>query len=272
MARRASPWYWPERSGWYVILNGQRHPLGNHPADAPPPQKRRGKWAIPLAIEQAFRKLLAAPSATPPPIQQNSGGITVAEVFDKYLDWCEKHRSPRTFEWYRDHIQSFMDTLKEPDKLPVPSLKPFHVIEWTDQHPNWSNAYRRGAIIAIQRPFNWADELGYISGSPIKKIKKPQPGRRDNHVTPEDFADIDNPERSDSITVERSCTSSSRAAFLKSPRGINGDGLSFLAGKFALLSLLLHLFDGSLGSLIFRIQFHDLAQHLLGSGQVYAFL
>jgi len=72
----------------------------------------------------------------------------------------------------------------------VSALKPFHVIEWADKHPDWSPAYRRGAIVAIQRPFNWAEELGYVSASPVKKIKKPQPQRRENPVTVEDFATI----------------------------------------------------------------------------------
>ena len=105
MARKPSPWYWPERNGWYTILNGQRQSLGNHPEDAPPPLKRRGKWVIPSAIEQAFHKLLVTPatSTAPTPVQ-NQDGLTVAEVFDKYLDWCEKHREPRTFEWYREAI------------------------------------------------------------------------------------------------------------------------------------------------------------------------
>lgn len=171
MARIPKPWFREDRQTYCVTIRGKRHDLGPDKTEA----------------DRLFHELMAKKPETPIPI---TTGLSVAEVFDKYLDWCEKHREPRTFEWYRDHIQSFMDTVKEPDKMPVPSLKPFHVIEWADQHPNWSNAYRRGAIVAIQRPFNWADELGYITGSPIKKINKPQPGRRENHVTPEDFADI----------------------------------------------------------------------------------
>src|SRR5262249_15638661 len=46
---------------------------------------------------------------------------------------------------------------------------------------------RRGAIVAVQRPFNWAEEMGHIAASPVKKIEKPQPRRRDNPITPEDF-------------------------------------------------------------------------------------
>ena len=41
--------------------------------------------------------------------------------------------------------------------------------------------HRRGAIVAVQRPFNWAEELGYIHSSPVKKIKKPRPAAGEIH-------------------------------------------------------------------------------------------
>lgn len=119
-----------------------------------------------------------------------SDGPTVAIILEKYLDWCKRHREPRTYEWYQDHIQAFIDFRPEVAKLAAAELRPFHVIEWCDSRPGWSGSYRRGAIVAIQRPFNWAEELGYIAASPIKRIKKPQPERRDNPVTPGDFAEI----------------------------------------------------------------------------------
>jgi integrase len=72
--------------------------------------------------------------------------------------------------------------------MAVTELKPFHVIEWVDRHPDWSPTFRRGAIIGLQRPFNWAADLGYIDSSPIKRVPKPAPQRRENPMTPEDFA------------------------------------------------------------------------------------
>src|SRR6516165_8575375 len=99
MARTPLPWYWPERKGWYTILNGKRQPLGPHPSDLPPPQKRKGKWVAPAAITQAFHALLAEPggatkTATNPRPQNvpTPDGLSVAEVLDRYLDWCQKHR------------------------------------------------------------------------------------------------------------------------------------------------------------------------------------
>lgn len=50
-------------------------------------------------------------------------GSSVAEVFDRYLDWCQKRRSARTYEWYKDHIQRFLDSLPDPAAKPVADLK-----------------------------------------------------------------------------------------------------------------------------------------------------
>jgi integrase len=194
VARKPSPWYWPERNGWYTILNGQRHSLGEHPADTPSPQKRKGKWVAPPQIQQAFHTLLATPPASfPVPTASPTNevvGLAVAEVLDKYLDWCRIHRAAKTHGWYRDHLQSFLDDLQAMGRLPAEQLKPFHVVEWADSHTDWSTSTRRGAILAVQRAYNWAEEMGHVAASPIKRIKKPSAGRRDNPITPEDFAVI----------------------------------------------------------------------------------
>lgn len=204
MARKPSPWYWPERHGWYTILRGQRQHLLDLPPEVPPPKKRKGRWVAPPEVEEIFHTLLVADAeekrgarkAAPP------SGPTVAEVFHKYLDWCKKHREPRTYDWYQDHIQNFLywwsDRHREnpgdyppSNKFPASELKPFHVVEWADSHgDSWSNAYRRGGIIAIQRPFNWAAELGYIAASPIRRVPKPQPQRREKPMGAEDFDGI----------------------------------------------------------------------------------
>jgi integrase len=188
MARKPSPWYWPERNGWFTILNGQRQPLGNHPADAPPPQKRKGKWVIPTAIDNAFHKLLSTPATAPPLPAQTRDGLSVAEVFDKFLDWCQKHREGRTYADYHDYIQKFLDHLKEKATMPVAGLRPFHIVEFVDSHKGWNDTTRRKSMIHLQRPFNWAAKLGYIPDNPVRHIEKPQAKRRDNPVTPEDFA------------------------------------------------------------------------------------
>lgn len=181
MPHHARPFFRTGR-GWYVQLGKQQIKLcdGSKNSDT-----EAAAWERYHLVMAERGTMQSVPKTSP----QNDGPLMV-EILDKYLDWCKKHRAGRTYEWYRDHIQSFLDSLPDAATMRVTALKPFHVIEWADKHPGWSNAYRRGAIVAIQRPFNWAEELGYIGASPVKKIKKPQPQRRESHITPEDFAAI----------------------------------------------------------------------------------
>ena len=115
---------------------------------------------------------------------------TLASLAEKFLAWCRNHRSPRTVDWYRGYLTKFLRHLGEAASMPVAELRPFHVIEWIDAQQGWGDTYKRGAIIAVQRMCNWAEELGYIAASPVKKIKKPPAGRRDNPMSEADFQQI----------------------------------------------------------------------------------
>ena len=171
MARTPKPWYWEERQSYFVTVRGTRHNLGSDKAEA----------------DRLFHELMAA---KPQPVPTSPDGPTVVAVFDKFLDWCQRHREKRTFEWYRDHIQDFLNRFPAICTQPVASLKPFHLIEWADAHADWGPAYRRGGLVAIQRPFNWAEKLGYIPATPVKHVEKPKAVRRENAVTADDWKRI----------------------------------------------------------------------------------
>lgn len=115
--------------------------------------------------------------------------ITFGDLATKYLAWCEKHRSPRTLEWYEGHIVNFLAHPGVSNTLAT-GLKPYHIIEWIDSKETWGNTYKGGAIVAIKRVYNWAEEMGYIDTTPIKKIKKPPAQRREIYMTFEDFEQI----------------------------------------------------------------------------------
>jgi integrase len=123
------------------------------------------------------------------PTKENTMSITptMSQITLKYLAWCQKNRSPRSLEWYAGHLSGFLVHLGDDRNLPISSLKPFHVIEWIDSKDTWGSTYKRGAVVAVQRCLNWAEELGHIDSHPLKKIKKPPAGRRDNPMMPEDF-------------------------------------------------------------------------------------
>lgn len=116
--------------------------------------------------------------------------LTVHTLITKYLAWCGKHRSPRTLEWYAGHLDNFLDHLGVAKDSPAPDLKPYHVIEWIDAQTGWGDNYSRGAIVAVQRAYNWAEEMGYITATPLRKIKKPPAKRRETYMTPDDFRAI----------------------------------------------------------------------------------
>ena len=34
-------------------------------------------------------------------------------IVDEFLDWCEKHRAPDTYRWYKDRLESFCKHLAQ---------------------------------------------------------------------------------------------------------------------------------------------------------------
>jgi integrase len=112
---------------------------------------------------------------------------TVNAIFRKYLEWCERHRLARTAKWYEEHLTSFLAHPGDQADCPLASLKPYHVVEWVDSHENWGDTYKRGGIVAVQRACNWAEQMGYIEATPLKRIAKPPARRRDNPMAPADF-------------------------------------------------------------------------------------
>jgi hypothetical protein len=111
--------HWKARKGWYVDLDANRFKLGPDRDEA----HRELHRLLSLTPEQRAPKVAV----------QATTGPTVADIFDRYLDWVQKHRAHRTYDWYLEHIQSFTDFLPKPDEMPLPELKPFHVVEWVSQ-------------------------------------------------------------------------------------------------------------------------------------------
>jgi integrase len=127
--------------------------------------------------------------AKPPERRATPSGpdAQIVAILDAYLDWCVKHKAGRTYDWYQKYLESFARAI--PSGLTVAKLKPFHVQEWIDGNPRWKTG-RRGAIIAVQRAFNWAVRMGLIDANPIRTLEKPKAGRREHVISEEEFAVI----------------------------------------------------------------------------------
>ena len=122
------------------------------------------------------------------PVREVPGQKLVLAVFEEFLDWCQKHKAPLTYVWYRDRIQAFARTVER--RLGVDELKPIHVERWVDAHPDWSTSHQRGCKVAVQRAFAWAEKMGVIDKSPIRRLDKPQQGKREQILSPAEYTAI----------------------------------------------------------------------------------
>jgi hypothetical protein len=76
----------------------------------------------------------------------------VVELLDAFLEWAKKNKARRTYEWYQENIERFVDAI--PATLAIADLKPYHVTCAMDAYPHWSNNTRHDFIAAVKRAFN----------------------------------------------------------------------------------------------------------------------
>lgn len=123
----------------------------------------------------------------------------VVDVIRQFLDWSEGNHEPDTYRFYQVYNASFSKSL--PKDLKVKDLKAIHLTRWVDKHwpaqevsrngkvvtPAASPSTRHGAMRAVQRGFNWAEEQDLIDRNPLKKVRKPKPVNRDTYLWPEQY-------------------------------------------------------------------------------------
>jgi hypothetical protein len=131
MAHSPKPFFRSARNAWSVQLCPNQTKLCDSPKSG---ATEKAVWAV-------FHDLMAAHatantsafSANAPTPESPQSGLTVGGLFEKYLDWCHRHRGKRTYDRYVWHLQRFCDHLTTARTLPA--LRPFHVVEWLDAHP-----------------------------------------------------------------------------------------------------------------------------------------
>ena len=204
MSHRPMPAYRAARRLWYVEIEGRQIPLGHHPEGAEEPRKSgtrggaRGHWQPPPEVVRAFHRLMAEMGRDDPSPAEGVPGEApqplAAEVLDEFLTWlkAQPHKAERTVDWYGDYLQSFLDSLPD-QSVAAGKLTPRHVQRWLDAHPGWATG-RRGAIVAVQRAFNWSAKEGLLRAaglpSPLIGMEKPPQGKREQVISEEEFAAI----------------------------------------------------------------------------------
>jgi integrase len=176
------PFYRKPLKKWYVQIQRKQIPLG---LDAKPARGRDGKLLPPKEVVDRYHQVMAA--------SKNAGIVVVSSdlvvvVIDQFLDWVERSKAPRTYEWYRRHLQNFASAI--PKGLQVASLKPNHVTQVIDSHAKWSPSTKHGFARCVQRAFRWAADEGLIASTPLAGLTKPEAEARDIVISEEEYEQI----------------------------------------------------------------------------------
>ena len=156
---------------YYVHHDGKQHRLA--------PDKE--------AAWQLWHELMSRP---PAPVQAFATGpdAEAVQVMDAFLEWCQKNKAPRTYEWSRENIQRFATAL--PSGLKVTELKPYHLTKAMEPFSHWANNTKHDFISAIKRAFSWAVDEELIEKNPLERVKKPAREAREFAVLPVEYEKI----------------------------------------------------------------------------------
>jgi hypothetical protein len=127
MPHRPEPFYRAPRRLWYVQIDGKQINLGR---EENPRRDGNGDPVPCPAVVTRFHELMANRGNAAPPPPPTDQRLALA-VVDQFLGWVERHKSPRTYEWYRRHCEAFARSV--PGTLPVAQLKPFHLTQLCDR-------------------------------------------------------------------------------------------------------------------------------------------
>lgn len=183
MAHFPKPFYREPLRRWYVQIGKKQIPLGHD--DAPARDRKTKKPIPPKDVIDRYHELVAAKDdPQPSPI---AAELAVA-VVDQFLEWVQKRKAPRTYEWYQRHLQNFAAAI--PKGLTVAKLKPNHVTQIVDARDDWSPSNKHGFARCVQRAFRWAADEGIIGRSPLIGLTKPEAEARDIVISAEEYAAI----------------------------------------------------------------------------------
>jgi integrase len=165
MTHFPKPFFKKKRGVWYVEIHRRQHNLG--------PDK-----------DEAFRlyhQLMGQPQQ-----QAVAPAGTLAPIIDNFLDWCQNHRSPDTYRWYRDRLERFDQ--KYPD-LRVADLRPYHIQRWIDDM-DVSSGTKRNYCRSVKRCLRWAKQQGYIDRNPVADMEMPRGGKREKVVSDAEWSTL----------------------------------------------------------------------------------
>lgn len=170
--RQPQPYYRAAQKAWYVSIDRKQTLLG----------RGDNKKSVPPEVWAKYNALMANRLPTEPT-------TPVAMLIGRFLTWVEGHLSDGSYAWYQQHLTSFVEKIG--GKLTLDKLKRHHVTEWLDErYADAGDTYKNGAVRALMRAFNWAEEEGHIPVNPIRKFKRPTATNRVVYIEVDQWAKL----------------------------------------------------------------------------------
>ena len=168
MPRPSHIWYWKARKQWCVKIKGERRLLGTDKEDA----------------EREFHRLKSLPE------EPRAAPGSVDELFSQFISFCAANRAKKTARWYKDFLISFEDFDPRLSMIRMHQLTPADVQAWVDSHKDWSPSTKRGAVVAVQRAYQWGFKSRILRENPLIGMEKAEVGRREKVISPDTFQEI----------------------------------------------------------------------------------
>jgi integrase len=162
MSRPSSLWFRTRDGFWMTTINGVQHKLSQDKTVA----------------RKMLIKLLASDQPTP-----KKAGMSTRKLCDLFAVRTEERRNPKYHLVVVAHLKAFCDKLGHRDPM---TIKVHEVETWLEGQETWAKTTRALFITIIKSVFNWAEEQGYVSANPIKKLKRGNTGRRKRLLTAEE--------------------------------------------------------------------------------------
>ena len=154
MPRPSKPYYRSVQKRWVCTIEGNRVTLGKTKKQA----------------DAEFARLMQSRETVTEQL------LTVYQLSQVYLDWCQQHRKKSTYENHLRYLKKFLGHIGK--SMKIGALKKHHVLKWAEKQGE-SPTTQNDVISIVQRMFNWAVEQEYLTSSPIPLIKKPRRQRRE---------------------------------------------------------------------------------------------
>lgn len=157
----ASFFYREQNQKWYAQIGKRQVLLG---ADKDEAEKR-------------FHAMMLDPTETDP---------TIGELANHFLEWLEQNRDQKTYDYYSRYVCEFVEATGRSYR--VSKVRPIVLSRWADcEYGKLSDSTRWAAYRSVIRMFNWARKQGLIRHNPVDGVEKPQPSRREDFISPEQF-------------------------------------------------------------------------------------